>query len=413
MDTSKPATTRSFNTKLWLGISGGLTLLALILWIVQVTRGLVVTDMRDLTSWGLYIVMFMYTEGVASGALVLATAPLAFRIRNLGQLPRVSLLVAIASMVLAALFVFVDIGRPERFWRLIVNAQLGSPLMGDVIVVGVFLAVALVLVWLTRNLPDADPHPVPTLTRRWAVVGLILGLITPAVTAMVFGLQIGRGPWNTGLLAPMFITAGLASGVAVSVLVAQWLARSHRVSDPGHATWLAPVLGAVVVVDLFLLACELAVPLFLGVGNEFEATMMMLAGPLAPLFWTQIVCGVAAAWLLLSRRTRTQPRMLVVASVLILVELFLKRYNIVETGFGQRNLTDYSITTGPAAPSEDSFWHSLVQDGFYFPTPLEIGLVVGLLGFGLLIVVIGLRWVLPAGGDATDAEDASEALSVS
>ncbi|MFV0453266.1 MAG: NrfD/PsrC family molybdoenzyme membrane anchor subunit [Propioniciclava sp.] len=413
MDTSEPAAERRFNTKLWLGISGGLTLLALVLWIVQVTRGLIVTDMRDLTSWGLYIVMFMYTEGVASGALVLATAPLVFRIRGLGQLPRVSLLVAIAAMVLAALFVFVDVGRPERFWRLIVNAQLGSPLMWDVIVVGVFLAVALVLVWLTRDLSDADPHPVPTLTRRWAVAGLILGLITPAVTAMVFGLQIGRGPWNTGLLAPMFITAGLASGIATSMLVALWLARSHRISDPGQAAWLSPVLGAVVVVDLFLLGCELAVPLFVGVGNEYEATMMMLAGPLAPLFWTQIISGVIAAVLLLSRRTRGQPRAVVGASVLILIELFLKRYNIVETGFGQRNLTDYSITTGPSVPSEDSFWHSLVQNGFYFPTPVEIGLAVGLLGFGLLIVIVGLRWVLPVRDETTDTEDTTEALSVS
>jgi len=56
------------NLRLSLGILGLLTLLGLAAWIYQLSTGLIVTGMRNIVSWGLYITSFMFFVGLSAGA---------------------------------------------------------------------------------------------------------------------------------------------------------------------------------------------------------------------------------------------------------------------------------------------------------------------------------------------------------
>ena len=387
-------TTREFKIGPWLGLGALATLALGVLWIVQIVNGLVVTDMRNLTSWGLYIAMFIFMEGLASGALVLACFPSVFKTDRLGNIPRVSLAVGFVAMILALVFIVVDLGRPERSWMMITSAHPGSPLFWDVVVVTLFLIVSAALLWITYR--EKNGHNVSeTVKSRLGWTGFLLGIVTPAVTAMVFSTQVGRGVWNTGLLVPMFVTAALATGIAAAIVCAWWMNSAGAAKIRGDWSNLALVLGVIVLLDLGLLAAEIAVPLFEGAGSTYEATLLMLTGSMAPLFWTQIICGIIGAILLLAPKFQSKLTFIGVGSILVLIELGLKRYNLVVQGFGHKNITDYTISTGPGVPSEDSFWNNLVDGGFYFPTPLEIGLTVAAIGFGFLIFLLITRLTFP------------------
>ncbi|HHW60929.1 MAG TPA: polysulfide reductase NrfD, partial [Syntrophomonadaceae bacterium] len=67
--------TESPHYKKWMIIFGILVIAGLVAWVVQLTKGLVLTDLGDHKVWGLYIVGFMFFTGIAAGSLIMASLP--------------------------------------------------------------------------------------------------------------------------------------------------------------------------------------------------------------------------------------------------------------------------------------------------------------------------------------------------
>ncbi|NTW29046.1 MAG: polysulfide reductase NrfD, partial [Coriobacteriia bacterium] len=70
--------------------------------------------MRNLSSWGLYITMFMFFVGLSAGGLIIATVPRVFNLKGFKSVSKIAVYLSICCTVLAAAFVVIDIGRPER-----------------------------------------------------------------------------------------------------------------------------------------------------------------------------------------------------------------------------------------------------------------------------------------------------------
>ena len=109
--------------KKWLIATIALTVLGFSLWTYQMTRGLYITDMRNLSSWGLYITMFMFFVGLSAGGLIIATVPRVFQLQGFKSISKVAVYLSICCTVLAAAFIMVDLGRPGRIWHLICLSQ--------------------------------------------------------------------------------------------------------------------------------------------------------------------------------------------------------------------------------------------------------------------------------------------------
>ena len=59
-------------------VAAVITVAGLVLWGMQLSGGLVQTNMRNLDSWGLYITMFMFLVGLSAGGLIISSVPRAF-----------------------------------------------------------------------------------------------------------------------------------------------------------------------------------------------------------------------------------------------------------------------------------------------------------------------------------------------
>ncbi len=360
------------------------------MWGFQLSGGLVQTGMRNLDSWGLYITMFMFLVGLSAGGLIISSVPRAFGMKGFGGISKVAVWTSICCTVLAIGFVVVDLGHPARLWELFAYSNLGSPLMWDIIVLGAYLILSIVYLWATLR---AEAGKVSAVALRIvSVIALVCAVLVHSVTAWIFGLQQAHEFWHTALLAPWFVSSALVCGTALVLAVVIALRRvGYLELDQSNIAKMTKMLGAFVVVDLYFFGCDLLTSAFPG-GSGAEVVAMLVSGPLAPFFWVEIIGCALAATVCFVPRLRTNP-LIVVASLLAIVGIFCKRVQLLVGGFQIPNL-DYA---GPATPYTVTGWESGLSGAYqgmvYWPTPLEFGIVLGVVALGVLMLLVGLKYL--------------------
>ena len=360
------------------------------LWGVQLSGGLVQTGMRNLDSWGLYITMFMFLVGLSAGGLIISSVPRAFGMKGFGGISKVAVWTSVCCTVLAIGFVVVDLGQPARLWELFAYSNLGSPLMWDIVVLGTYLILSIAYLWATLR---AEAGKVSAAALRVvSVIALVTAVLVHSVTAWIFGLQQAHELWHTALLAPWFVSSALVCGTALVLVVVIGLRKAGYLElDQTHVVKLAKMLGAFVLVDLYFFGCDLLTSAFPG-GSGAEVVSMLTVGPLAPFFWTEVVGCAVCAVVCFVPRLRTNP-LIVVASLLAIVGIFCKRVQLLVGGFQIPNI-DYAA---PVSSYTVTDWTSGMAGAYqgmvYWPTPIEFGVALGVIGLGALLLLLGLKYL--------------------
>ena len=370
-----------------IGVSAAVMVAGIVLWGVQLSGGMVQTGMRNLDSWGLYITSFMFLVGLSAGGLIISSVPKALGIAGFGGISKVAVMSSVACTVAAIGMVVVDLGQPARLWELFAYSNLGSPLMWDILVLGTYLILSCFYLWAqVRAEAGRMSH---TALRVISVVALVCAVLVHSVTAWIFGLQQGREMWHTALLAPWFVSSALVCGTALVMVVAIALRKvGYLKLDQAYLVKLAKLLGAFVVVDLYFFGCDLLTEAFPG-GSGLEVVAMLTTGPLAPYFWTEIA-GCAVICFTPALRTNA---LLVVGSLLAILGIFCKRVQLLVGGFQIANL-DYA---GPLTSMQHTAWDSGLSGIYggmvYWPTPLEFGVTLGVVALGVLVFLLGLKFL--------------------
>ena len=366
------------------------TVAGIALWVVQLSGGLVQTNMRNFDSWGLYITMFMFLVGLSAGGLIISSVPRAFGMQGFGGISKVAVWTSICCTVLAIGFVVVDLGQPMRLWELFAYSNLGSPLMWDIIVLGTYLILSVVYLWATLRAEAGKVSA--TALRVVSVIALVCAVLVHSVTAWIFGLQAGRAMWHTALLAPWFVSSALVCGVALVLVVVIALRRAGYMElDQANVVKLVKMLGAFVLVDLYFFGCDLLTSAFPG-GSGAEVAAMLTSGPLAPFFWVEVVGCALCAVVCFVPKLRTNP-LIVAASLLAIVGIFCKRVQLLVGGFQLPNLDYAGVMTPYTVTDWTAGMTGAYQGMVYFPTPLEFGLVLGVVGLGALMLLVGLKYL--------------------
>ncbi|MEW6500172.1 MAG: NrfD/PsrC family molybdoenzyme membrane anchor subunit, partial [Thermodesulfobacteriota bacterium] len=84
-----------------LRISGALFLIAIVAWLYQLKEGLVLTNLQNSYSWGLYISGLAFFVGNAAGGLVLSSSIYLFGVKKLKPLAKLGALTAFANVTAA------------------------------------------------------------------------------------------------------------------------------------------------------------------------------------------------------------------------------------------------------------------------------------------------------------------------
>ncbi len=414
------------NFKLAVIMLAAVTGLGLIAWIYQLFRGLIVTDMRNTFSWGLYIATWAFFVGTAAGGLVVSSAIYLFNAKQLKPIAKVASLTAFLFAMGAMIVLLPDIGRPERLYNFLLHPNFRSMLPWDVIVLSAYAVVSAVYTY-TLLYPDIIQRGVTlpyvgTVFKRdvsaeqlaaikaasdrkakhLAPIALPLAILIHTVTAWVLATQLARPWWYGGALAPTFIAAALATGPAI-VILASLFVFGYRKGLEDTYKLLAKVSAVASIIMLFIYYNDFVVRLWWGAGREFDSVKLVFARYF-PLHAVEVLFILLAVVFFI--KYPGDPKKLVQGSVSVIVGVFAHRvlllppsYNIIPLRLPvvlHNEAVEWSYpiavgqVTGSLAHPEKifrSFWN-------YFPTPVEIVITAGVMAF-LVLVFLSLTRVLP------------------
>lgn len=375
----------------WLGILSFLALVGFGAWIYQLSNGLIVTGMRNIVSWGLYITAFMFFVGLSAGGLIVSSSATVFNIPSFKKVAIPAVILSTVCIIVALLFIVIDLGKPQRFLNLILSPQFNSPLIWDVVVIGLYLFVSIVyLYFMTR--PNPDEGKIAVISR----IALPVAILVHSVTAWIFGLQIARVAWHSALMAPLFVASALDSGLAL-LLIVLWILKKFDVYKVEEKlfTSLAGLLAVFVAVDAFFVGCEILTFAFPGEENVAAALSNLLSGSLAPFFWGQILLGIVIPFLILVfAKNRANHKLVLLASILVVIGVFFKRVWLLFSSFAFPLVPGHlGVTLGEFAESVDSIvipniW---ATKGVYFPSIFEGLIFVGISSFGVILYAVLVR----------------------
>ena len=151
---------------LWIGFLLAVMAIGFGAWVYQLANGLAVTNMRNMVMWGQYILFFMFFVGLSAGGLIVASSGKLFGVQRFTPIVRLAVLEATVAVMLAALFLLPDIGRPERLWHVLRYPNVTSPMVWDFTIVAAYFVLSAAYVWLyTRADLAASGSPLALGTR--------------------------------------------------------------------------------------------------------------------------------------------------------------------------------------------------------------------------------------------------------
>jgi len=368
----------------WMFALTAICLVGVNAWAHQVADGMVLTNMTDHVSWGLYIANFTFTVGLAAGGVMMIIPAYLYRDKDTHDVVIVGEILAIAAIVMSLAFVTVDIGRPDRLWHMVPG--LGrfhwpvSMLTWDVIVLTGYLLINMHVVGYVLYARFRGGYP----ARRWYVpfvlISIVWAISIHTVTAFLYAGLGGRPFWNSALLAPRFLASAFITGPAFIIVTLFILKRIGQLRVPqGAIKTLFRVMQVTVLINLFMLMSELFTHLYAG-GSHAAATEYLFIGlhghmGLVPWTWLAILMNVAAAILLLMPSTLQIPRRLIVACVLAFVGVWIEKgMGLIVPGFVPSTL------------------HEVVE---YTPSLTEWKVTAGVWALGLMIFTVSLKVAIP------------------
>lgn len=288
----------------WMFVLTAIALVGAHAWALQLANGMAVTAMSDHVSWGLYIANFTFLVGLAAGGVMMVVPAYLYDDHDMHDVVIIGELLAVAALIMALLFVVVDLGRPDRFWHMLPGIGRFhwpvSMLSWDVIVLNGYLLLNLHVCGYLIYTRYLGQKPNPKWYLPFVFLSIIWAFSIHTVTAFLYSGLGGRPFWNSALLAPRFLASAFVTGPAFIVLVLQLVRYFTKFEVPeGAIQRLLSILRVTVLINLFMLFSEVFT-IFYGGGAHAASGRYLFLGlhghaELVPWIWTAITFNVLAA----------------------------------------------------------------------------------------------------------------------
>ncbi|HLF34859.1 MAG TPA: NrfD/PsrC family molybdoenzyme membrane anchor subunit [Cyclobacteriaceae bacterium] len=373
----------------------------------QLRYGLIVTAMRDYTSWGIYISNFVFFVAVSLvGSLVSSILRLSKATWAI-PLNRISEIIAVAAIICASVTIIIDMGRPDRFFNIFIYGRIQSPIIWDVIIIGTYLVISLLLLFVSL-LPDIAAcrdklRDIPKWQRRFytyfafnwknkpvqfeslkkitAILGIMVIPVAFAIhtiTSWLFATTWRPG-WDSTNLGPYFVSGAFMVGTAIIIVamyfIRKYLKLNEYITDR-HFDNMSKLLVLLSLVYLYFNINEYLGPSFKMVGVEGEHITELFLGSYAPLYWFVQIVGLILPIIILVITPLRKPLPALIVSFLVIIGAWLKRFLIVIPSLQHPYL--------PIQDVDESYLH-------YNPTWEEWAITAATFAGALLIVTILIK----------------------
>jgi Ni/Fe-hydrogenase subunit HybB-like protein len=374
----------------------------------QLVHGDIVTGLRNPghggAAWGFYIVFYVYFVGISFAGITVASLARLFHIDALKPVTRLAELLTIVALIVGAMMVLADLGRPlDGLLKLPAMARPSSPFYGTfTLVVSGYLFSSLIFFVLAGRydasmMARTGPRLLRPIYRMWAsgfrnddlahtrhwrssfVLALTimpLLIVAHSTLGFIFGIQAGRPGWFSALQAPAFVILAAVSGTGALIVLAASARRIFRLEDriPVSAIrWLGNFLWVLALVYLYFMVVEELTSTYAAPGADRRIAHEVVSGTFATSFWITVGCLLLAFVIpfVMYLRGTTSIAWLVAAGLLANAAAVLKRLLIV-------------------VPSQTHGGLLSLREGVYVPSWVEVGVVLGATGLlGLVLLIFG------------------------
>ena len=339
----------------------------------QFSFGLGITGMSRDVSWGFYIAQFTFLVGVAASAVMVVLPYYLHNYKAFGRITILGEFLAVASVTMCILFIFVDLGQPTRVVNVLLHPTPNSVLFWDMIVLNGYLLLNIVIAWKVLEAERNDVAP-PGWLKPFIYISIPWAVSIHTVTAYLYCGLPGRGFWLTAILAPRFLSSAFAAGPALLILLCM-IVRKFTRFDPGkeQIQSLAKVVAYAITVNVFFFLCEVFVVFYSRIPEHMDHLTYLFVGlhghgVLVPWMWASMILMVVSIILLVNPVTRKNETVLIVACITVFVGTWIDK------GLG--------MISGGFVPSP------LHHVNEYVPTVPEVLIALGIWAIGFLVLTV-------------------------
>lgn len=318
--------------------------------------------------WGLLVVIYPYLTGLVAGAFILASLVKVFNVREVQPTYRLSLLTALAFLIVAPLPLLAHLGHPDKSFEIFLTPNSSSAMaMFGFIYAWYLMAVLLLEIWfdyrkdlitwsqekqgLTKwfyrilSLFSTDTSENAMRFDRKAskiitVIGIPSAFLLHGYVGFIFG-SIKANPWWSSVLMPIvFLFSAIVSGISLVLLIYMVITPLRgKQLDMGCLDKIASYMFYAMIVDFSLEALD-----FIHRIYESEESIKILAEMVSgklfvSLIVVQLIIGMIIPLITISftklfRQTPAELRRLIyfVSAILVQVGIFSTRWNVVIGG---------------------------------------------------------------------------------
>lgn len=374
---------RSSGFYMLLGVLGALILGGLgAAWYME-HHGHIVTGMTNRIVWGTPHVFAVFLIVAASGALNVASIASVFGRDLYKPLARLSGLLAVTLLAGGLAVLVLDLGRPDRLIVAMLHYNFKSIFTWNIFLYTGFFAVVAFYLWTLFE------RRMNGYTKRAGLLAFLWRLILTTGTGSIFGFLVARDPYNSALLAPLFIVMSFSLGLAIFLLVLMAACRwSGRALGDAVLQRLGRLLGIFVAAVLYFVAIHHLTNLYIARQHDLERFFLWDGGIYPVLFWFgQILIGsILPLALLLNPGLNRSRRLIVLAAACVILGGLAQLYVLIIGGQA------YPQLMFPDKEVASSFFDGVVAT--YTPSLPEIMLGVGGMALALALTAIAVK-VLP------------------
>lgn len=365
----------------------------------QWVLGLGVTGLSRPIYWGIYLTNFVFFIGISHAGTLISAILRVTQAEWRRPITRIAEAITFFALILGLLQIWFDMGRPERVYYPFIWGRFQSPFLWDFTCIGLYLLSSTLYLYLPL-IPDLarmrDRMTDGPAWRHWLyqtlsigwhgsheqhrrlekAIGIMAILIIPiavsvhTVVSWIFGMTM-QPMWHSTILGPYFVVGAIFSGIAMLFVFMTLIRKAWHLEQ-----WIGPkqynYLGLLLLVmSAFWGYFTLAEYLTTGYGtlvHEAEVFQAKISGEYALWFWSMIVLNFIVPFAILLWRKGRTPVGTFIASMSIVVGMWIERFTIVAPSLTRPSL---------------GFEHAI-----YAPTNIEVAITAGSVAFFAILFLL-------------------------
>lgn len=321
--------------------------------------------------WGLPVSTYVFFVLTSTGLTFVASLAMVFGLKDFYPIAKRCVWGAVVTLIVGFISLGLEIGNPLRMlWVIPTNFATSSPMWW----MGLFYTTYMVLlIWKFAliNKGDWDSDQ----SKAVGIASFVAVIFAHATLGSVFGMMAMRPFWYGPMVPVYFLITAFLSGLAFIMLfinldygvdqanMSQGAARAMNKQLP---TIFGIVLGLVIVFTL----AKTITGLWTNVPENKIVTQHIVA---SPLFQFELWIGMVLPFILMLTKMRHDAKMQVIAGGLVIVALFIGRYEY--------------VVGGQLIPMFKGAWFDDLTP--YTPSLTEIGVVLLAISIGILLYAFG------------------------